>query len=193
MTKGKELGAGSAICPIPLPRSSAHGPTGRSSLSPPGTACPGIQSWRETCVHQGTKLSSPALCSLPQPRAEKGHKAASPSNLPLGQDCPQPWTRPGVALPSQSCLTVRMGTPFPEGWSLGCTALLGSVFSLDLTGPWSVAASPLLLDNPAQFLLLLPQQPLAFSSFSISLLSQLLLLLISMCTLGFQHVQIPLG
>lgn len=59
------------------------------------------------------------------------------------------------------------------------------LFSLDLTGPWCEAASPLLLGNPAQFSLPLPQQILAFSSFSISPLSQSFLLLISMCTLGF--------
>lgn len=71
MTKGKELGASSALFPILLLMCSAHGLTERSSSRPPGTACPGIQSWRETCVHQITKLSSPALCSLPQPRQKK--------------------------------------------------------------------------------------------------------------------------
>lgn len=97
-----------------------------------------------------------------------------------------------MVLPHQSCLTVRMGTSFPE-WVSGLHSPPGvKVFSLDLTGLQSTAASPLLLDNPAQFWLLLPQQPFAFSSFSISLLSQLFLL-ISMCTLSFQDVQIPLG
>lgn len=73
VTKGKELGTSSAVFPIPLLMSSAHGPNERSSPSPLRTACSRMQSWRQTCAHPGTKLSSPALCSLPQSRQKKAH------------------------------------------------------------------------------------------------------------------------
>jgi len=73
VTKGKELRTSSdASSPAPM-MSPAHGPGERGSPSPPGTARPGIQNWRQTCVQQGAKASSPILCSLPQPRQEAAH------------------------------------------------------------------------------------------------------------------------
>lgn len=211
MTKGKELGASSATCPPPPAMSPARGPGERGSPSPPGTARPSTQRRRQTCVHQGAKVRSSIPC--PSPGRNRLVPTAA-SHKALGkilQD--HPSSTAGRGSPIQPPFGAGLSPAVDEAScgpaqpSLDVHKDGDSIFSG--AGPraaqpsWGESTPPrphssLPLETPAQSSLVLPslcppQQPLALASFSISLLSQCFFLLISMCSLGFQAVQIPLG
>lgn len=122
-----------------------------------------------------TAASHQALGQILQdgPSSTAGRGSPMPQNLPLGQGYPQTWVRPAVVPPGQAWLTARMGTPY----SLGLHSLPGES-GFPWTQPLSAPTAPTGCPSPA---------------FSTSLLSQPFLLLMSMCSLGFQAVQIPLG